>query len=874
MNVMRPLLLLAMAPAIGFAAPFSYTVGKVRIQILSPHLVRLEQQGPLGFEDRKTFTVVNRELEKVKVKIEQIQDRVLLQSPYFSVVALNNATSLSQIIIFDGMGRSLYHNDGTIPKNGYLPAPGSVKDSWVLSDSPRLVPPVWGATPAPKNGDPVLAASSGWDTRNDAPDLYVFLPGEGGYSQLRKDFLDLTGPVPKPPLFALGFIDSRWFPYTEKQALDSIDTYRAKGIPMDTFVVDTDWRINGSAGYDVETKDFPDMPRFIKEAHDRHAHLMFNDHPDPKAPTATDPKELAFRWKGLTKLLDWGMDIWWYDRNWSTSLKEPMPGIHKEMWGQRLYHDITERARPNQRPWIMANAEGIDNGISNNAPEPAGHRYPMMWTGDTGSQFSYLKRGVENGVDRGVLALQPYTHEDLGGHTGPTPSPELYVRYLEYGCLSPISRVHCTLGQDRHPWAFGPEAEKIVTDYIKLRYRLLPTLYSAAQRTSDDGTPMLRRCDLVWPSEPAATRNDQYLLGDNILVAPIVTSVFGDLKPIPSQMFLTPNGRPGLRAEYFDNPNVSGIPQFTRTDSQIDFDWSGQKPTDNIPQENFSVRWTGTLGPVPSTGKYRLVTHNDDGVRLYIDGKVIIDDWKPEDGATQFADLTFTAGSTHSIRMEYMQLTGGAICTLGWFLPSQSENQLAQRTAWIPPGNWINLWTGQTVKGPQTVTVSAALNQIPMWVSVGGIVLTGQDIQYTTQKPMDHITADVYVGGRVINKVELAEDDGITNGYLKGQVARTDVSLIADETQATVWLGATKGSYSSMQPNRNWTIRLHLSTKTSPDHVTVDGQPVRFTREAHLPVEMLFKGGAAPEEGEVISVTLPTASIRQEHVVKVTMKGA
>ncbi len=692
------------------SSPPTFVFGSVRIQFLSPHLVRLEDRGPRGFEDRATFTVVNRNFAKTIVKETPGVDGTTLQTDGLRVLVPKGITSFGRVTVFDASGRLIFQARGPLPKSSFLPAPGNVPPVWTMADSPRLVPPAWGATPAPTTVDPALADKSGWDDRNDAPDLYVFVPGNGGYAQLRKDFLQLTGPVPKPPLFVLGFIDSRWYPYTEQSALDSIDTYRQKGIPLDTFVVDTDWRINGSAGYDVEPRDFPDMPRFIKEAHDRHAHLMYNDHPDPKADGATDPKELAFRWAGLSKLLNWGMDIWWYDRNWMTCLHEPMPGIPKEMWGQRLYHDMTERDRPTERPWIMSNAQGIDNGRQNYAPDPAGHRFPMWWTGDTGSQFSFLKRGVENGVDRGVLALQPYTHEDLGGHTGPTPSPELYVRYLEFGCLSPITRVHCTRGQDRHPWAFGPEAERIVTDYIKLRYHLLPMLYSAAQRTTDDGTPMLRRCDLEWPAFPEAAHDDQYLLGDDILVAPIIQGLQGDLKPIPTTMLKTPDGQPGLKAEYFDNANVEGRPKVVRTDAKIDFDWSGSPPMTGIPQENFSARWTGTLGPVPLTGKYRIVTKNDDGVRVYIDEKMIIDDCKAEDSATQTADVTLKAGTPHNQRVEYMQLGGGALCSVVWYPPVASRVGLSHRSVWIPPGTWLDLWTGKSLTGPATITASADLS--------------------------------------------------------------------------------------------------------------------------------------------------------------------
>jgi len=870
---MRIVPLLALLPSLGLAAPGTYVNGKVRVEILSPNLVRLEQRGPRGFEDRPTFTVVNRDFGKVPVNVLNLPDRIAIRTPFFTVVVLNGALSLADASVLDADSKVIFTYEGKLPKNTELPAPGKVPSVWTMSDTPRLIPPAWGATPAPKSVDSDLESKSGWDDRNDSPDVYVFVPGAGGYKQLRQDFLRLTGPVPKPPLYVLGFIDSRYHPYTEKEALDSIDTYRKKGIPLDTFVVDTDWRVNGSDGYEVEKRDFPDMPKFIQEAHDRHVHLMFNDHPNPKATGATDPAELAFRWEGLSKLMDWGMDIWWYDRNWSTSLPEPMKGIHKEIWGQRLYHDMTEKAKPSIRPWIMTNAQGIDNGIAHYSADPAGHRYPMWWTGDTGSQFEYLRSGVENGVDRGILDLQPYTHEDLGGHTGPTPSPELYIRYLEYGCLSPITRVHCTRGQDRHPWAFGEEAERIVTNYIKLRYRLLPMLYSAAQRATDDGTPIIRRCDYYWPTYPQAAGNHEYLLGDDTLVAPIMTSAAGDLKPISADMLRTADGQPGLQGEYFDNANLSGIAKKLRTDSQIGFDWSGSSPMEGIPQENFSVRWTGNLGPVPETGRYRILTKNDDGVRVFIDGKLLIDDWKAEDSATQAAEINLTAGSTHTLRIEYMQLTGNALCTVGWTLPSQSKATQSVRDVWIPPGRWHDVWSGKMYEGPATISVTANLDQIPMFVGHGGIVLTGPELQYAGEKPLDPITADVYVGNSFATTRELIEDDGISTRYLKGELARTAVSAYENEpNMADVVLGATKGRYKGMPETRNWVVRLHLPVGKSAEHVMVDGLVAEFKVEPAGPVVMPFQGGSAPEEGEVVSVRLPTSSIKTQRAVKLFMK--
>ena len=493
-------------------------VGNVRVTAISPTLVRLEQKGPHGFEDRATFTIVERGADQEVARESNNGNHVRLDYLGYSVVLPKEGASLDGAEVWAGQKLVYTFHAGQFPPSSFLPDPGAPIDAYVLADHPRIVPPPWGATPAP-DGNTLFPETSGWDLGNDAPDIYVFVPGPGGYAALREDYLALTGPVPMLPLWAYGYWDSRYHRYTQQEALDSIDDYRSKDFPVDGFVVDTDWRVNGSDGYRVETKDFPDMAAFLSAAHAKNVHVMFNDHPSPVGP-ALSPKELAFRWAGLSGLLSLGADVWWYDRNWNTHLGEPAPGVHAEVWGERLYHDMTLAAKPERRPMIMSNVQGIDGGVRNYAPDPAGHRYPMMWTGDTQATFDSLRRGIENGVDMGALALNPYVNEDLGGHLG-TPTPELYTRYLEYGAFAPIMRVHCTLGQDRHPWAFGPETEAIVRQYVKLRYRLLPTIYAAARQAYEKGVPMLRRCDLEWPQFKEAADNHEFLLGEDLLIAPV-----------------------------------------------------------------------------------------------------------------------------------------------------------------------------------------------------------------------------------------------------------------------------------------------------------------------------------------------------------------
>jgi hypothetical protein len=117
------------------------------------------------------------------------------------------------------------------------------------------------------------------------------------------------------------------------------------------------------------------------------------------------------------------------------------------------------------------------------------------------------------------------------------------------------------------------------------------------------------------------------------------------------------------RGEYFANPSLSGWPALVRDDPNINFDWSGGSPAPQIPQDNFSVRWTRTV-PL-ETGRYRFTTQTDDGVRLYLDGQLIVDQWRDQPPTSYSAERDLGAGQ-HSLRMEYYQASGGAVARLTW----------------------------------------------------------------------------------------------------------------------------------------------------------------------------------------------------------------
>jgi alpha-glucosidase (family GH31 glycosyl hydrolase) len=608
--------------------------------------------------------------------------------------------------------------DSFLTNRVWIPHPHSNTEAWAFCDTPRYVPANWGYNLAPP-GSPDYHVN-GWDLDNDAPDVFVFLP-KGDGRKLRNEYLKLTGRTELIPLYALGGWDSRYYAYTQQQALDKIDTYRSRNIPLDVFVLDTDWRVGASHGYQVNTTLFPDMAGFISTAHDKHVRIVFNDHPEPQA-DALDPIEVEYRNNGLRGKFDIGLDVWWYDRNWHTHLIPPS-GINKEVFGMYIYHWITQDYDPNRRPFIMANVDGIDNGYINRPPNIAAHRYNMQWTGDTPCDFASLEREVRNAVYSGVFAPFAYVSADLGGHWG-TPTTEQYCRWVQYGALSPIFRLHCTQGTTRDPWAYAAPAEYVVRKYVQMRMRLLPVFYTAARKNYDSGEPILRRCDLDYPNHPEAERNDQYLLGKGILVAPIIT-----------------------------------------------------------------------------------------------------------------------AGNS--------------------------------RTVWIPPGNWICQCTGDIISGPQVITSTVlSVEQMPIFVKEGTIVPLAPDMQYSGEKAWSPINLDVYPSINYLASATLYEDDTITNKYKDGAYRKTNFTAGADDYDKNiiVEIMPAQGTYDGALSSRSWVVRVRRAIEWPSDYavhsVTVDGYSISdFEIKTRNPNAMPFSNQGGSPDSEVIEIALPSKPVNTPRTV-------
>jgi len=142
-------------------------------------------------------------------------------------------------------------------------------------------------------------------------------------------------------------------------------------------------------------------------------------------------------------------------------------------------------------------------------------------------------------------------------------------------------------------------------------------------------------------------------------------------KPVPTAVLSTPEGKPGLKAEYFRGIELQGAPVVTRVDADVNFDFNGEAPAPGLGKEDFSIRWTGSLTPDQS-GTYQLGFTGDDGYRVWLDDKLLVEDWGMHGPSTKNAEVPLEKGHKYALKMEYFQGGGGAVARLVWTPPAEA----------------------------------------------------------------------------------------------------------------------------------------------------------------------------------------------------------
>lgn len=408
---------------------------------------------------------------------------------------------------------------------------------------------------------------------------YVFTGGrERTPKNVLRDYTELTGRTPLPPVWALGNQQSRWSYTPESKVREVAKGFRESRIPADVIYLDIDYM----DGYRVFTWDktrFPDPVKLIsdlrkdgfrvvviidpgikadpnyyayKEGQARGHFVKTSDGKELNAsvwpgvcafPDFTDPK--AREWFGslYQKNLDEGVAGFWNDMNepgvflsdatpkpdvYHHPMKTfPLSALHvgdgdagtharyHNVYGMQMARSTFEglrKLRPDARPFVLTRAGYA--GVQ---------RYSAIWTGDNVASWDHLRLSIPMLLNLGVSGVA-LIGSDVGGFSG-NPSPELYTRWLQAAALTPFLRSHSENGSNPHePYAFAKEFTDINRASIELRYRLLPYLYTLFQEHTETGAPVMRPLWFEYPNDSRAYLiDDEYLVGRDLLVAPVVT---------------------------------------------------------------------------------------------------------------------------------------------------------------------------------------------------------------------------------------------------------------------------------------------------------------------------------------------------------------
>ena len=143
------------------------------------------------------------------------------------------------------------------------------------------------------------------------------------------------------------------------------------------------------------------------------------------------------------------------------------------------------------------------------------------------------------------------------------------------------------------------------------------------------------------------------------------TSFLREAILVPANLLTTPEGKPGLKAEYFKGMELAGTAAVTRVEPSINYDSDEDTPVAEVGAQEFSARWTGFLTPNES-GKYQLGFKGDDGFRVWFDGKLLVEDWNKKGASTKTASVELEKGHPYPIKVEYFQNRGSAVARLIW----------------------------------------------------------------------------------------------------------------------------------------------------------------------------------------------------------------
>ncbi|MGC8654690.1 MAG: TIM-barrel domain-containing protein [Candidatus Kryptoniota bacterium] len=565
--------------------------GNARFTVLTPQLIRMEWSEDGKFEDRASLVFINRYLPVPDFKVDAEGNWLIINTGKLLLKYLKNSGKFNEnnlSISFDVAGNERVWHPGIINEGNLL---GTI----------RTLDGVKGST----NLDPGLLSRDGWcliDDSNrplfdnsswnwvvprpegDRQDWYFFGYGHD-YKKELNDYVRVAGRIPMPPRYAFGSWWSRYWAYTDEELKDLVEQFKTYDVPLDVLVVDMDWhqtfdlrwskrvldqsgQMKGWTGYTWDKTLFPDPVRFLKWCKERGLRITLNLHPaagiqpfeenyskmaramnvDPSTqkyiPFDITNKKFAENYFKIIidPLEKEGVDFWWIDwQQWDTTA---VRGLNPTWWLNYAFYTHMEKENK-ERPIILSRWGGLGD-----------HRYQIGFSGDVITDWSSLEFQPYFTATAANVGFGYWSH-DIGGHIPGTVSPELYTRWVQWGAFSPILRTHTTRNPEaeRRIWAYPYEYFNAMRQAFLMRYSLLPYIYTASREAYDTGVSVVHPLYYEYPDISSAyTFKDQYMFGNDMMIAPVVSPMAPDTMLAIQDVWIPP----GTWIEWYSGRKFTG----------------------------------------------------------------------------------------------------------------------------------------------------------------------------------------------------------------------------------------------------------------------------------------------------------------------------
>ena len=554
-----------------------------RVSVLTASLVRLEYSPEGIFTDEATQTVLNRDFPKTDFICKESEEALEVRTKYFQLFYNKKEFSqhgLSLACIgmdLDGMpggNRMAWHygEKGNSLK-GTARTLDNVNGACELEDG---VLSFWSGCVSLDDSRTLILDGDGWvrPRPHGVQDIYLFAYGHR-YLEALKDFYYLCGRTPMLPRFALGNWWSRYYAYSEETYMELMRRFDEEAIPFSVAVIDMDWHLvdidpkygTGWTGYTWNRRLFPDPERFLKRLHERGMKTTLNVHPadgirafeecypetakamgadiSKEEPVNFDMADPAFLDVYLEKvhhpLEEQGVDFWWID--WQQGPNTKMEGLDP-LWMLNHYHFL-DNGRDGKRPMTFSRYAG-----------PGSHRYPVGFSGDTIISWESLDFQPYFTSTASNIGYSWWSH-DIGGHMMGAKDDELAARWYQFGVFSPINRLHSTNSNfnGKEPWRFKKEVSETMKDFLRLRHRMVPYLYTMNYRTWKEGAPLCQPLYYHYPGRwESYMRKNQYFFGSELLVSPVTTPCIKGLNVSETKVYLPE----GLWFDFFTDMAYTG----------------------------------------------------------------------------------------------------------------------------------------------------------------------------------------------------------------------------------------------------------------------------------------------------------------------------